>query len=268
MELYLRFLWLVPLGFFAGAYGTLIGAGGGFVLAPALLLLYPEESPETITSISLAVVSFNALSATLAYSRSGKIDFKRGGIFALATIPGAIAGALATTAINRRQFNLVFGLILIVVAIFLAVNPGRKGAATIARAAGDGKREKKLSFFTMLLGACLSTVFGFVSSFLGIGGGFLYVPTLVYLLGFPVHAATATSLFVLTITSFTGTATHVAAGLFQHGIRRTIALSVGAIAGAQLAAMLSQRIRADWILRSLALALGLVGLRIVAYAIR
>lgn len=268
MEPYVRFLWLVPLGFFAGAYGTLIGAGGGFVLAPALLLLYPEEPPETITSISLAVVFFNALSATLAYSRSGKIDFKRGGIFAVATIPGAIAGALATTTIDRTQFNLVFGLILIVVAIFFAVNPERKGAATIARAAGDEKIGGKLSFFTMLLGACLSTVFGFVSSFLGIGGGFLYVPTLVYLLGFPVHTATATSLFVLAITSFTGTATHVAAGLFQHGIRRTIALSIGAIAGAQLAAMLSRRIRGDWIIRSLAFALGLVGLRIVASAIR
>jgi hypothetical protein len=59
---------LVPFGFFAAAYGTLIGAGGGFVLAPALLLLYPEEPPETVASI-LRVVS-NVLLATLAYSRS------------------------------------------------------------------------------------------------------------------------------------------------------------------------------------------------------
>jgi len=56
MDQYLRLLWLIPLGFFAGGYGTLIGAGGGFVLAPALLLLYPGEAPETITSISLASV--------------------------------------------------------------------------------------------------------------------------------------------------------------------------------------------------------------------
>lgn len=62
MDQYLRLLWLIPLGFFAGGYGTLIGAGGGFVLAPALLLLYPGEAPETITSISLASVFFNALS--------------------------------------------------------------------------------------------------------------------------------------------------------------------------------------------------------------
>jgi sulfite exporter TauE/SafE len=91
----------------------------------------------------------------------------------------------------------------------------------------------------VILGACLSMFFGFLSSFLGIGGGFLYVPTLVYLLGFPVHRATATSLFVLVVTSFTGTATHIAAGLFQHGVQLAVALSLGAIAGAQVAARLS-----------------------------
>lgn len=58
MDQYLLLFWLIPLGFLAGGYGTLIGAGGGFVLAPALLLLYPTEAPETVTSISLAVVFF------------------------------------------------------------------------------------------------------------------------------------------------------------------------------------------------------------------
>ncbi len=72
------------------------------------------------------------------------------------------------------------------------------------------------------------------------------------------------SLFVLTITAFTGSVTHVAAGLFQHGFRRVIALSIGAIIGAQLAARFSRRIRGEWIIRSLAAALGLVGLRLVA----
>jgi len=262
--MYLQLLWLIPLGFFAGGYGTLIGAGGGFILVPALLFIYPGEAPETVTSISLAVVFFNALSGTLAYARSGRIDFKSGLIFALATIPGAVAGALATVAVSRDRFDLVFGLSLVAVAVFLTFNPGKKTAAGIAKAGSDFHAAPNLDRLALIAGAALSTVFGFISSFFGIGGGFLYVPALVYLLRYPPHIATATSLFVLTITAFAGSATHVAAGLFHHGVFRAIVLSIGAIVGAQLAARLSQRIHGDWILRSLAIALGLVGLRLVA----
>ena len=51
---------LVGIGFAVGAFGTVVGAGGGFILTPILLLLYPHDSPTTITAISLAVVFFNA----------------------------------------------------------------------------------------------------------------------------------------------------------------------------------------------------------------
>ena len=266
MDFSLGLLGLLALGFFAGGYGTLIGAGGGFILAPILLLIYPGEPAETVTSISLAVVFFNALSGTLAYARTKRIDFKSGLIFALATIPGAVAGALATTAVSRERFNLIFGLLLIAVATFLAFNPAKKTAAGIARAGSDKHATPRLDRLTLSIGAALSLLFGFISSFFGIGGGFLYVPALVYLLRFPVHVATATSLFVLTITALAGSATHVAAGFFHHGIRRAIALSIGAILGAQISARLSQRIGGDWIIRSLAIALGLVGMRLVAAA--
>jgi uncharacterized membrane protein YfcA len=179
-------------------------------------------------------------------------------------MPGAILGALATTAMSRAWFDPLFGFLLVLVAILLAVIPGRREASKIAQAHFDMPAIPDLSAGTMLLGVALSTAFGFISSLLGIGGGFLYVPALVYLLRFPVHTATATSMFVLTITAFTGSATHVAAGLFHHGIRRALALSIGAVLGAQVGAKLSQRIHGDWIIRSLAIALGLVGLRLIA----
>ena len=67
-------IWLLPLGLFIGAFGTMIGAGGGFLLVPILLLVYPKENTELITSTSLAVVFFNALSGTWAYSRMKRID--------------------------------------------------------------------------------------------------------------------------------------------------------------------------------------------------
>ena len=98
-------LWLIPVGFIVGTYGTLIGAGGGFVLVPMLLLLYPKESPEVITSISLAVVFFNALSGSIAYIRLKRVDYHSGVLFAIATIPGAILGAVTTSSIPRPLFD-------------------------------------------------------------------------------------------------------------------------------------------------------------------
>lgn len=265
MSSVLEFFWLVPLGLFAGGYGTLIGAGGGFILAPTLLLIYPGEAPETITVVSLSVVFFNSLSGTLAYLRSGRIDFTAGLIFALATMPGAVVGALTTAAIGRARFNLLFGVLLMAVAAFLGANPRSKSVVAMAHAGGDAKRLPNLG--TVIIGAGVSTIFGFISSFLGIGGGFLYVPALVYMLKFPVHVATATSLFVLTLTSLTGSVAHFAAGLFDHGLRQVIGLSIGAIVGAQVAARLSRHIHGDWIIRSLAVALAVVGLRLVVLAL-
>lgn len=90
------YIGLISLGFIVGTYGTLIGAGGGFVLMPILLILYPRESADRLTAISLAVVFFNALSGSGAYARMKRIDYKSGLMFAAATIPGAIIGALST----------------------------------------------------------------------------------------------------------------------------------------------------------------------------
>ncbi|HEX3072885.1 MAG TPA: TSUP family transporter, partial [Ignavibacteriales bacterium] len=60
---------LIPLGFAVGTIGTLIGAGGGFILMPVLLFLYPNMSPDSLVGISLAVVFFNSFSGSLSYAR-------------------------------------------------------------------------------------------------------------------------------------------------------------------------------------------------------
>ena len=115
----LQYLWLLPLGLLIGAFGTLIGAGGGFILVPILLLIYPNENTELITSVSLAVVFFNALSGSWAYSRMKRIDYKSGIIFSIATIPGAILGAVSTAYVPRQIFDIFFGVIMVIAGIFL-----------------------------------------------------------------------------------------------------------------------------------------------------
>ncbi len=119
----------------------------------------------------------------------------------------------------------------------------------------------------VLRGAFYSLGVGFLSSFLGIGGGVIHVPLLVRALSFPTHIATATSHFVLAVTAGTGTVTHLVIGSFhQHGLRRTIALSIGVVAGAQLGAHVSLRLHGRVIHWLLAAALVALSVRLLAGA--
>ena len=273
-------LWLLPLGFFIGAFGTLVGAGGGFILVPILLLVYPTEDPELITGTSLAVVFFNALSGTWAYSRMKRIDYKSGSIFAAATIPGAILGAVTTTYIPRHAFDIIFGITMIAAGIYLWVSarddylhtPHGQPAYPL-----EGDALAKLSFrdivdakgihyqysYNPAVGILLSLFVGYISSVLGVGGGFIHVPALSRLLNFPIHIATATSHFVLAIMALTGTIVHAAHGLFARGVARIATIAVGVVIGAQAGARLSTRVGGRWIIRGLAVAMLFVGLRLI-----
>ena len=114
---------LTLLGGAIGTYGTLIGAGGGIFLVPTLLVLYPQESPNTIASISLAVVFFNAASGTIAYARMRRVDYHAGLLFAAATVPGAILGAYATSFLSRQLFDLILSVVILSLAALLIVRP-------------------------------------------------------------------------------------------------------------------------------------------------
>ncbi len=265
-----QFLWLLPLGFIVGMFGTLIGAGGGFILVPVLLLLYPDKSPETITSISLAVVFFNALSGSFAYSRMKRIDYKSGLIFAIATIPGSVLGAYTTSLIPRTIFDAVFGVLLIAASVFLMLKPKNNKAGKgdtpkyyIIRSITDAGGINHIFSYNPVSGIIISVLVGYVSSLLGIGGGIIHVPVLVHVLNFPVHIATATSHFVLAVMSLSGTVVHIISGVLSKGALQAVALSIGVLFGAQLGARLSTRLHGIWIIRSLAAALGLVGIRIL-----
>jgi uncharacterized membrane protein YfcA len=118
-------------------------------------------------------------------------------------------------------------------------------------------------------GVLISVAVGFVSSFLGIGGGIVHVPIMATVLHFPVHVATATSHFVLAFMSAEGTLVHLSTGTLAWNVwlGRAVLIGVGAIAGAQLGARVSHRLRGTAIIRALAVALMLVGARLGLQAV-
>lgn len=112
---------LALLGVGVGVLGTLVGAGGGFLLTPVLLIVYPNESAQTLTSISLAAVCANSTSGTIAYLRQRRVDIRSGIVFGVATLPGAIAGALLVGYVPRRAFDAIMAFVLAAVAVWLSV---------------------------------------------------------------------------------------------------------------------------------------------------
>ncbi|HLH32356.1 MAG TPA: sulfite exporter TauE/SafE family protein [Terriglobia bacterium] len=242
---------LIAIGLIVGAIGTLIGSGGGFLLVPTLLLLDTHIPPQVAAGISLAVVFFNATSGSIAYSRMGRVDFRAGTVFAIAAMPGAILGAYTTAYIPRRAFDAIFGFLLIAAATYLFSTSGEK------------KDSLESGKYNLWLGVAISAGVGFLSSLLGIGGGIIHVPALTQALNFSVHTATATSHFVLSITALVATLVRLKTGSLNGQLPTIAWLSVGAIAGAQGGAKLSSKVRGSWILRGLAIGLGLIGVRIL-----
>jgi uncharacterized membrane protein YfcA len=254
------FLALAPLGFLIGAYGTLVGAGGGSVLVPALLLLLPQKEPATITAISLAVVFFNAYSGTVAYVRMGRVNFRAGVMFTLASLPGAVLGVLLVHELPRALFDPLFGLLLLLLGGYLVFSP--LGSSATEQDSSKGTPSGRAD----LLGCIGSAYIAILSSTLGIGGGIIHVPFLIRGLRMSPHVATATSHFVLTFMALTATVTHVVLGELDGELAETTYLAVGVMMGAPLGAALSSRLHGSHIMRLLALALCLVGVRLLARA--
>jgi uncharacterized protein len=252
---------LVGLGLAIGAFGTLIGAGGGFLLVPLLVLGY-HFPPAQAVGTSLSLVFLNAASGSVAYLRQRRVDLSLAWKFAASTMPGAILGAFLTRSISSWLFSLLFGIVLLAIAVLLfsgiAMAPSRRADHRQVLDAGSQAHGYRVDVWK---GVVVSLLVGFMSSILGIGGGIIHVPFLIVALSLPIHIATATSHFVLSISAFVGAVTFLALGNVE---LRTVALmGIGILVGAQLGARASLRAGATLIRRILAGSLAVVGLRMI-----
>jgi uncharacterized protein len=256
----------VGLGFLIGAFGTLVGAGGGFLLVPLLVLGYGFP-PADAVGTSLSLVFLNALSGTVAYLRQRRVDHVLAWKFAAATVPGAIGGAYLTRALSAHVFVLAFALILLAIAslLFFGIQippSARAGVRRIVNARGEAHGYR----VDVWKGVVVSCGVGVLSSVFGIGGGIIHVPFLIVVLGLPVHVATATSHCVLSISALVGALTFLSLGHVQLGT--TALMGAGILAGAQLGAVASTRASAPLLRRILAGSLSIVGLRMLFDVLR
>jgi uncharacterized protein len=235
---------------------------------PVLLFMYPDESPATLTSITLTVAFFNAFSGSIAYSRLKRIDYRSGLLFASMAVPGAIIGSLIVDYLNREVFQYVFGSILMIISLYLIARPSKRMSGGFLRKwqterhITDGQMTVYDYSFNLPLGMTISFFVGVISALLGVGGGIVHVPALTQILGFPTHVATATSHFVVVITAFGAISTHLVNKTYTSNIGVMFVLSAGAVIGAQFGARLSHKVKGVIIVRLLAAGLAIVALRL------
>jgi uncharacterized membrane protein YfcA len=260
-----EFVAFVALGLVVGTYGTMVGVGGGFLMVPVFLFMH--QPAKVAAGTSLAVVLVNSVSGTLQYLRQRRVDLVSGLIFSIAGIPGALLGAYADQFIPHRVFTILFGVLLLVVGARILLvrekaeslsddSTPQRGAASawhIRRDFDDAHGVRHSYRYSLIGGIAISVATGFLASLFGIGGGVVQVPAMVYLFGFPAHVATATSQFIIAVTSFFGTASHLYYGDVLP--LPALALALGAIAGAPLGAFLALRMKAAPLMRWLSLAI-------------
>ena len=266
-------LGLVAFGLLVGTYGTMVGAGGGFLIVPVLLLVW-HLPPALAAGTSLSVVFLNASAGSLSYARQGRIDYKSGILLALPTLPGSVAGAFVAERMSGRTFDVMFAVLLLSVAGLLLWKPVGRGEVSAAhevdpnapwwrmsRTVIDKSGHEFRYQYNLIWGLLISFGVGFLSSILGIGGGIVHVPALIHLLGFPSHLAAATSHFILAISSLVGAGTHVALGnvLFVPAAL----MGVGVMVGAQIGAGIARRAKGAVTVRLLSVALIVVAVRLL-----
>ena len=270
-------LLLLPLGLVAGAYGTIIGAGGGFVLVPALLLLFADKPADQLTAITLTVALLSGVSASIAYARQGRIDYRTGLLMGSVAIPGGALGVVAIHILPRPVFDVVFGALLLAVgAVTLRQGGSVTASVEVPQAPGTLSREvvdrdgtTYRYAYSVRRGLALSGPVGFFSGLLGIGGGVLQVPMMISALSIPLVVAVPTSTLMLLFSSAAGVAVHAADGhLAGENAVMALVLATGAVPGAQLGAFLAGRFASTTVTRLLIVALGIVGIRLILEGFR
>lgn len=246
----------LALGILVGLLGALLGIGGGMVIVPLLVFAWDYE-PQLAIGTSVLVVLMNAVSGTWGYIRQKKACVDAALKFAVATVPGAFLGSYAAEYLQGRLFYLVFGAFF----VLAAVNMYRKANQEAAgKTAGEVPE-----VYNWKLGVLCGVGVGFLASILGIGGGIVHVPFMVYVLNFPVHVAIATSTCILAVSSLAGLVSHAMLGhiVWTSGL----AIGAGAFIGAQGGVALAQRLQSGILMKLASVLVLITGIKFLMNAL-
>jgi len=254
--------------------------GGGFLITP--LLIFYNIPPAIAVATGANQVIASSFSGALSHMKRGTLDFKLGGVL----LAGGIVGS--TLGVQLFAFLRSIGQVDLVVALAYVVMLGIVGSlmfqeslrALIRRRRTGTASRGKLHQHNFLHGLPLKMRFrasklfvsvipviglgagiGFLSSIMGVGGGFIMVPALIYLLKVPTNVVVGTSLFQIIFVAAYTTIVHASTN-YTVDVVLAFMLMIGGVAGAQYGAKAGQRLRGEQLRALLALLVLAVALRL------
>jgi uncharacterized membrane protein YfcA len=260
---------LLGAGAMVGFLSGLLGVGGGFLMTPLLLLLgIPPTVAAASDSCQIVAASSSGLAA---HFRLGNVDLRMGSLLLAGGLTGGVLGVRVIkilSALGEADALIVIAYIVVLGLVggsmFLASLRNLRGG--IAKA-GPKRRIGQFDFLrrlpwqmdfprsnvrhSVIVPFVLCTIVGVLAAIMGVGGGFMMVPVMVYLLGIPAHVAVGTSLFPILLTSADVT---ILQATTNHTVDVLLALllAVGSAVAAQIGARVSRSLNGDQLLITLA----------------
>ncbi|RJQ65138.1 MAG: sulfite exporter TauE/SafE family protein [Desulfobacteraceae bacterium] len=260
---------LLGMGLLVGFLSGLFGVGGGFLLTPLLIMI---GIPPTVAAASDSnqIVAASS-SGILAHYRMGNVDFKMGSLLLIGGILGGVVGVQIIKILRGMGnadflINITYVVMLGLIGIYMfqesltALKRAKKPAA-VGKEWDKNKKPSvyaeivsrlplKIAFeksgveISCLMPLGLGILVGILAGIMGVGGGFIMVPIMVYLLRMPMHVVVGTSLFQIYFTCFNVT---IMQAYMNHTVDFILALVllVGSAVGAQIGARAGKRLKAD-----------------------
>jgi len=279
-----NYLLVIGLGLTVGLLSGLFGVGGGFLMTPLLMMIGIPPTVAAATDANQIVAA--SASGTFAHWRLGNVDFKMGLLLLVGGFLGGAAGVqvikiLRATGGADFLIKITYVVMLGVVGTFMffeslyALRKGKQNAKGEEKAAKKTKKGGLLSalpfqmYFdksgvshSVLVPVALGVFVGVLAAIMGVGGGFLMVPVMIYMLRMPMHVVVGTSLFQIL---FTCTEVTFLQAYSNHTVDFLLALLllIGSVFGAQIGTLLGKKLHGDQLKILLAIIVLAVTVKIV-----
>jgi uncharacterized membrane protein YfcA len=261
-------LLLVASGLLAGAFGALLGLGGGILIVPILTLGFDVPLAAAVGTSLICVIATSTGAAAINV-RAGRADVRLGVTLAAGTVIGALTGGVLAGFVPERVVAGLFAALLAYTALTMARGLGRRAAdepaVPVDATAPDGPHAPPYRSRNVPAALGGSFLAGNVSGLLGVGGGVVTVPLVHLVMGAPMRVSVATSNYMIGITAAAGAYAY----LFRGDIDARLAAPVvlGVAIGAAIGAAVSGRIRTTWLIGLFVVVVAYVAVRMALLAI-